>query len=539
MSFDRNPYLSACKKPNASVKRKGDYQKEAKNERTLFKSSDCFLIDSTGMIFSGGTTTHTFWKKPTNSRKSLQRYYLNNRYGVWSSKEYIAYEILNAIGFTTPKLRFTRNSEGEVTSASKGLPGYLPVSAYLPKKIKLADPVLIRIANQFTFEEKEQRIIDKKLEIAYRIHGNLYGARFGAMLVNDPDFQAYQENCGFVVDGNSFRFVVLDKESATFKTCDTFSDLEKCNDSFSQAYFPEGFAEQSLATVEKIYHLIADEGDKLSILYKIFFDARVGGVHKESCIQNFIREISIILSKIIPDSEKIENSFVWDFKDEVIDQFKSDILIPSKTLKDISSPDCAKEWADKIQDTFFHAYDKIAKTYKKQTIDFAKNRNFILKNISTDVRQQFDISLQYEHVLHNASLIIAEHSAKLTEFESREELRYKLVHAAVEWLVKINIDVSIDEFEDMIEDLRGHHYAHLFSDQDKQVISKNDLENKKLLDQLKNDLALKKTSGLSEQIDKLCKEGMEEKQNKRERKSKTKNLSLEESGRDVKRKINF
>jgi hypothetical protein len=228
--FNTKPRQLDCKKINATNEKKSLILLHSE-----FKPTDSERYGGANMSQLG---PHK--KISSKDAKATSIYYLMNHGGF----EYFALEILQALGFITPRARFVMLSNEKEPDIIFDKNNYFIATS----KIKNAFPIyVLRQKNGISAELKQAFPDYKKLEPIgarysldiptqtiqfntsftrkikdappktaytknYRIRGNLFVADLAALLLGDKDLQPNQANIFLQRVGNSFQAVLLDKD---------------------------------------------------------------------------------------------------------------------------------------------------------------------------------------------------------------------------------------------------------------------------------------------------------------------------------------
>ena len=206
-------------------RRSEDYkvlEKKGYSEKPLTKESGLFQKIEPNKPggpkqFGGTSGPPGFHTKKSKQPGKIKSYFLTKH----SPLAYFGLEILNNIGFNTPKARFVASN-----LAVKEVEGYIPIAAFIHNKDEYGneiippdikdDKYLLKIHSKYELDFKNQCIIDRDTGKKYKISGNLFSADIGARLTADGDFQPERLNVGLVKRGDRFYTHLIDKEQVMF-----------------------------------------------------------------------------------------------------------------------------------------------------------------------------------------------------------------------------------------------------------------------------------------------------------------------------------
>ena len=204
-------------------RRKNDYEKTAKTE-SVVKSSEKFSKSKADQ-FGGASSFGPHQKKRSDKSKSSEdkTYYLSSHNVI----EYVGNEVLNQIGFNTPKTRITAEElrsrkTNEVYDVNYGvgseaIPGYMPIAGFIESSDpKIKDSGILQNKKKFKLDMARQVVVDLETNQEFKVSGNLFAANIGAVLVNDKDFQPEQYNVGLVRRGDRYFAYLIDKDQIEF-----------------------------------------------------------------------------------------------------------------------------------------------------------------------------------------------------------------------------------------------------------------------------------------------------------------------------------
>lgn len=488
IQFDRESYLSICTRPKSSIRQLNDFQKNTKH--SLFKSEKRFVQDSKGTKWGGSMGGGGPFFKKSNNGEIVKRYYISNRD---TFVEYFIFEILKAIGMITPKLRFIDNLSSEkyeeMRVAAKDLPGYIPVGAYEGSRYS-SFAGLEGVAKHFDLDEKNQIILDKDKNKSYRINGNRYGCLLTALFVQDWDFQPHANNCGFIFDGHRYYFSIIDKDRVSLGRKKSYSDLVNRLSSIFED-FPKDNEEQRLAIACKIDELIKEKDNKPSNLYQIFFNDRTSEIIKKACPKALFDKVSFSIYFALPTP-----AVRAQFHNTYLPLLQKNLIATISSKASIVSMEECSQWISTLEAICLDTYDQTVAKKAYQTLDFDYKR--IKSDFMSYLKEDregylsYDPSILYQRLKKNAELIVDHHfetPQKKQAFAEREQLRYQLAHDILLAIKEeASCEITIDMFENLVEDLRGPYYVSFFNDQENQRISKLDLMNVSLRDQIKQDI---------------------------------------------------
>ncbi len=181
---------------------------------SLVKKTDLFSPTKKVNQYGGTTSEGPHIKK---SEKGEKIYYVSTH----DKKEYFSFEILNRIGFNTPKSRMLPYAR-TLKVASKSVEGYIPITAFIhdrsdKKDVDFSyDPSLNDVHKKYKLDMKNQVVIDLETGEKHKISGNLFASNIGAYLLRDDDFQPEDFNIGLKRIGNRFYTYLIDKEKISF-----------------------------------------------------------------------------------------------------------------------------------------------------------------------------------------------------------------------------------------------------------------------------------------------------------------------------------
>ncbi|MFA6303495.1 MAG: hypothetical protein WC627_10270 [Legionella sp.] len=504
------------------------------NAHSLIKNST--LFSETTTVYHGGTqgAQGRFFKTSKDANKTPKAYYLAKRRGF---NEYFASEILSALGFNTPKIRFVQTTDGTIVTAGKEIKDYVPLQAFYPNSNYLLrrTPEIEKVQKKYRFNKERQVIASTDAQ--YKISGKLYAANIACYLIQDTDLSGDLINLGLVNENGRFRTYFIDKEFASLRKRKDYDDLVRLEFHDLERVFTHQTLEQKLSVIYSIKKLVESApGTDKSRLHRIFFNARTASIYQNYLQQMIKSKFAFVLDKcfkhlkLLSSDEKIQAVFE-NFKKELSVNFASQFTnLDFKPENPLDDPIAIKKYineitqkpeliirafmestneydsliefifwksrkhgdehpsktgqslADFIIKKFMYRYNKILDGYS-QGIRFNDPDNFIY------VQYPIEPIVMYENIIANAQILIENAGMNdkqfYKDFETREQLRrdiaQKLINKFRDKQEQQELGCKI-QLEDIIEDLTGPYYIHLFSNH--QNISSEDLNNTALLEKL-------------------------------------------------------
>lgn len=265
-------------KPHLSTgiikKRTNDYLR-SRAEKQLTKEKSRFVPDKKIQQIGGASSLGSHIKQGKNDK--TKTYFLAPH----PSSAYFAYEILNKIGFNTPKARPINHTDDLL--ATKSIEGYIPIFVYIHDRSPenttsirpleetiYFNPTLRDLHENYNLDMNNQVIVDLKTGEKYKISGNLFTADIGAKLLADKDFQPEECNVGLVKHGNRFYAYFIDKELTSFKGNKYEDNLKLVDERVDQSLiYKAATNDQKLFILNEIDEALSNNDFK-----KIFINSR-------------------------------------------------------------------------------------------------------------------------------------------------------------------------------------------------------------------------------------------------------------------------
>ncbi|MFA6303527.1 MAG: hypothetical protein WC627_10430 [Legionella sp.] len=452
-------------------------------------------------------------------------------------REYFAFEILNAIGLSTPKARFVRNPKTDkVDIISKAIPHYMPLQAYSnywpDSKLMKVTPEVKAVQRRYVFNAQSETVTDSKNKCAYKLSGNLFAVHIGGYLLDDPDLVAEGMNFGLVKEGDHFQAYIIDKDAASFVKGDSYADLVSLRICKAPFLDNDLYKEHTLHVVSNLKKLISPrDADQQPMLYDIFYNDRAASLYEyylpimvksnfEWVLKQTQMPIDILDSQqalMTPISLSNSKTFM-EIGGAIQKQFfNSSTLYPDKPL---NTPERIAEYYQRIEQLLIESIREVLKLYPALTLgDLLKeskyclsslqdngtysitpylldtkkkvlNKNMEAQDFITQLFLMYGAMIRYdsmcENIAHNAELIIDHHANELKDYEERERIREGIVEHVFEQMQnKVDSPHLHIIRSRMLEDLRGPHYTILFKNH--LTISAQDAANDLLLEKLYED----------------------------------------------------
>lgn len=504
-----------------------------KNGKSLIKAE--WLFTESPVAYHGGThgAKGRFFKCSNNQRS--KPHYIAERP---SFNEYFALEILNAIGFATPKARFVRTQDNTIRIATQAIEGFVPLQAFStlwPGTTLLKNTPEIRETHAQYLLDHEQQIVKGKIRAQnFKVSGKLHVAHLAAELLYDPDLSGEGTNIGLVKEHGRFRAHFIDKEAAFHLK---YTELSTIEPQGMQQIYTHKPNEQSTAVLYAIKNLIQiDPATNKSLLERIFFNPRTVSIYS-AYLQNVLkRSLTNRLDNMLKRLEvnpKLQSKSKLDqqlreLKEHIKDNFYKQCackpIEPQSPLADAQSITdlivaVEKQALAVIRTSVanFPGYEQL-KQDVIILITSTTNAPPVLANqgqlsledfICTQFEEYYkskkgyiktyypiDPVLMYNTVLNNANTMLAREKARINnwveQFENRESHRQQIVNSVKAMFQKELGPVTFKPSftDDLMDDLRGPYYGRLFKREfygASWAISIDDCSNQELISAIYND----------------------------------------------------
>lgn len=269
------------------MRKKTDGKKESKS---LLKDKKRLKWGKKGKCGGSHGSEGVYNKTSSKHGRVAKPYYRAKRENF---NEYFAYEILNAIGLSTPKARFIENPEtDDVDIIASAIPHFVPLAAYVARwhgtRLMRLTSKVMAVQDQYSFSPYSEIVRDDVHQRMYKLSGNLYASHIGAYLLQDSDLIANGTNLGLAKEGDHFQAYFIDKEFALFTAKHTYDELAKIKIRQAEFIGDDSFKEHTLYVVSNLKKLIETTGsDQNSMLYDIFYNNRTASLY-----EYYLQEIS-------------------------------------------------------------------------------------------------------------------------------------------------------------------------------------------------------------------------------------------------------
>lgn len=206
-------------------------EEKGPESKPLSKAGSLFKPVIIKQELPGSITEGPFVKSST---KGVKVYYVSPHDPV----EYFGLEILNLLGFNTPKARIHVSTEAQCVNQSENTDqsetiekkkqtikmavrniegGFIPIAVFLEKET--GEGVYSKwkdVHARYQLDIAKQVIVERKTGKEFKISGNLFTSNIGANLLGDLDFQPEDANVGLIKVGDRFYAYYIDKELIQF-----------------------------------------------------------------------------------------------------------------------------------------------------------------------------------------------------------------------------------------------------------------------------------------------------------------------------------